>query len=185
MLLFNFNEFALWGLYACMIHECGHLAAMFFTDITAERIIFYGAGIKIVKADHGMLAPFNKELFVLSSGVLANLAVASFTLPHGGGAGLFGMINCAIAAFNLLPLNSLDGGKLMVLLFYKLCSYERAVMLEKYLQRLNILLSIIIIAAFAACGYKNFTLYLTILYLLLSEACIPLRNQTDLNTGYS
>ena len=42
------SGYAVLGLAACLLHELGHLAVMKICSVPAKRVLFYGAGIKIV-----------------------------------------------------------------------------------------------------------------------------------------
>ncbi len=175
MMMFNLSGYALWGLYACLIHEAGHLTAMIITEQRIKKLVFYGAGIKIVQDYHDFLIPFSVQAVILFSGFLMNFIVYVVCLlffKNNSEAILFGTINCIIGVFNLLPLNCMDGGKILVLIFYRLCDYSLALKLEKYLRHINIFLIIVIIAVMAVSGFKNVTLYLTLVYILFSAFII-------------
>ena len=169
MMIIAPNGLAIWGLTACIIHELGHLFAMIIMGQRADKIVFYGAGIKIIKKNYNSRTSFDKEIFILISGVLLNFIVFLALAPLDGNFRLFGIINLIIAMFNLLPLKSFDGGKLITTLFYKFFDYSRAITFDNYLQKINLFLSIAAIIIFYIFGYRNFTFYLTILYLLITE----------------
>lgn len=170
MMLINVSEYALWGLYACLIHETGHLISMLILRQKVDKLVFYGAGIRIVQRKHDIFTPFAIQLVILFSGCAMNFFVF-FTLKmftNSFNASLFATINCIIGMFNLLPLNCMDGGKMLVLVFYKLCEYDLAVKLEKYLRSINAFLTVVIIIILAICGFHNLTLYMTLIYILFS-----------------
>ncbi len=170
MTLLNVSDYALWGLYACLIHETGHLISMLILKQKVDKLVFYGAGIKIVQKEHDIFTPFSIQLVILISGCVMNFCVfyALKMLTDTFDASLFATINCIICMFNLLPLNCMDGGKMLVLIFYKLCEYDLAVRLEKYLRSINAFLIIVIIIILAICGFQNITLYMTLIYILFS-----------------
>lgn len=170
MILLNSGGYAILGLYSCLIHESGHLLVMLITHQEVDRIIFYGGGIKIIQKKQDILTPYSIEAVILVSGCFANFFVFAVTqlFKDNYMLSLFGTINCIIGMFNLLPIKCFDGGKLLILLFYKVCGYNLAVKLEKYLHSITAFLVICIIIVFFAVGYRNFTLYLTLLYLLFS-----------------
>lgn len=158
------------GLAACIWHELGHLAFMTALDIPVKKVLFYGAGIKIVTDRQLEYAPFKTGFAVLIAGSAANFA-ASLVLYQFGDTGLklFAAVNLAIGAFNLLPLQNLDGGKILILLIRSICSYSRACLLERYFKWINIILIMTILIAFAFLGKGNLTLYATLCYLLVSS----------------
>ncbi len=165
------NSYAVLGLAACLWHETGHLAVMKIRGIPARRILFYGAGIKIMPDKQFCFTDFGTELLVLIGGSGANfLAAAALSAVNVPELKLFSVINAVIGVFNLLPLQYLDGGKLLVAFIRRLCSFSQACILERYLKWLNIFLILGIMTAFAFAGKGNFTLYITLCYLLISAA---------------
>lgn len=110
------NRIALLGLYACILHECGHLFVMNIFQVPVKRLVFYGAGIKI--ETERVFLPCWKEAVVLASGCASNLICCAACWSVGRGADsmmMFGAFHLCVALFNLLPLHSLDGGKLLAL----------------------------------------------------------------------
>lgn len=163
------NRYAVLGLAACLWHELGHLTAMKICGIPAKRIIFYGAGIKITYDKVFCFTDFRDEFFVLIAGSFANFLLAS-ALSFSGSfeIKLFAVINAAIGVFNLLPLQYLDGGKLLLAVIRKICSFPAACQLERFLKWINIFLILSVMIAFAFAGRGNFTLYITLCYLIIS-----------------
>ena len=156
------------GLAACLWHELGHLAVMGIKRVSVKKVLFYGAGIKIIPDKSFDYADFRTELAVLLAGSAANFSAAALLwLCDDLDIKLFAVINAVIGAFNLLPLQSLDGGKVIVSLIRNFCGYDRACQLECWFSRINILLIIAVLIAFAVPGKGNLTLYMTLCYLLL------------------
>ncbi len=165
------NGYAVLGLAACIWHEFGHLIAMRICNIPVKRILFYGAGIKIMPDKQFCFTDFRTEFFVLIAGSAANFAASAVSgFFDAAELKLFSVINAVIGVFNLLPVQYLDGGKLLTAVIYRICSFPCACMLERFLKWLNIFLIIIIMTAFAFVGKGNFTLYVTLCYLLISAA---------------
>ena len=48
LLLMENHRYALYGLYACIIHELGHLMMMQTLGVKTDKIVFYGAGIQTI-----------------------------------------------------------------------------------------------------------------------------------------
>ena len=166
MLLSETN--AVLGLAACLWHELGHLAVMGIKGVPVKKVLFYGAGIKIIPDKSFDYADFRTELPVLIAGSLANFtAAAGLWLCDDLQLKLFAVINAVIGAFNLLPVQSLDGGKIIVSVIRRLCDYDRACQLEGWLKRINGVLIIAVLIAFAVSQKGNLTLYITLCYLLV------------------
>lgn len=169
LLILMGNSYAVLGLAACIWHELGHLFAMKKSGIRAKRILFYGAGIKIYPDKQFCFTDFGTEFFVLIAGSTSNfLAAILLGMSDIAEIKLFSVINAVIGVFNLLPLQYLDGGKLIVLLINKFCSYPNACLMERYLKWLNVFLIVFVMICFAFVGKGNFTLYITLCYLLIS-----------------
>ncbi|MGN0690372.1 MAG: site-2 protease family protein [Oscillospiraceae bacterium] len=104
------------SLASCILHEIGHLLALFSFGVGVKKIVLYGAGIKIVR--DFSLVENKKEAVILLSGPLMNiLAFAVFYMFNGENFKVFAVMNLATALFNLLPIKALDGGQLLFLIF--------------------------------------------------------------------
>lgn len=158
----------IWGLAACLWHELGHLVVMGIKGASVKKVLFYGAGIKIIPDKTFEFADFRTELSVLLAGSAANFtAAAGLWLCDDLRLKLFAVINAMIGAFNLLPVQSLDGGKAIVSIIRRFCDYERACQLECWLKRINGILIVTVLVTFAFFGKGNLTLYITLCYLLV------------------
>lgn len=160
LMLWGSGSVALYGMYACLLHESGHLVAMIILRRPVKRLIFYGAGIKLVQGENETLVKFTYQLAILAAGCMVNFVLYAVC------GGVFAMMNLLVGLFNMLPLCSLDGGKIISLCFYRILSYERAVTAEKILRGINIVLIPAAAIAFYLAGAGNFTLYVTLIYLL-------------------
>ncbi len=175
LVLLNGN-YALLGLFACIWHELGHLIFMKICGIPLKRMVFYGSGIKIIPDKLIDFTGFGASFLILIGGSGANFLLAAglwfISVPE---ARLFAAINALIGAFNMLPLQYLDGGKIILLLIRKLCSYTAACLLERFFKWCNIFLIMTVLIAFAFLGKGNITLYVTLCYLLAMSICVDLK----------
>ncbi|MCM1023785.1 MAG: site-2 protease family protein [Prevotella sp.] len=171
LMLIGDNRYALFGLAACIWHELGHLAVMRLCGISVKRLVFYGAGIKIVPDKQLDFTPFRAQLAVYLAGSFANfLAAALLWFSESPAVRIWAAVNAVIGAFNLLPLQYLDGGKIIASVIRCFCEFSLSCRLEQYLKRLNLVLILAVLITFAALGRGNFTLYLTLCCLLVSVA---------------
>ena len=99
------------ALVCCLLHELGHLAMMFACGYAPKALCFYAGGIKLVPRDG--IVPRGKQAVILSAGCAVNLLLAGASMVFGLGRLVY--VNLAIALINLLPLNCLDGGRLLAL----------------------------------------------------------------------
>lgn len=155
-------------LAAVIIHELGHLAAMwiFKTDVKELELGPFGARITLGKAYTGS---YLNEMLIYLAGPLSGLVVASVIINLSGGQFLrFALINIGLSAFNLLPISTLDGGSF---LFAVLCGAMGPVRAKAYLDIITYLLLIpLFILSFILLfrGAENMSLLITCTYLSLT-----------------
>lgn len=93
----------------CLLHELGHLAAMYLTgaELRSAELSFFG--IKITAA-----SPANrrKGAAVLLSGPAVNIVLYALLMLTGH-SGRLALLSLSAGLFNLLPYSSLDGGALL------------------------------------------------------------------------
>ncbi len=169
LILLSGSSYAVLGLAACLWHELGHFTVMRICGVRVNKLIFYGAGIKIVPDKRIDFTGFGASFLILLAGSFANfIAAVMLSFSDKPELRLFSVVNSVIGAFNLLPLGYLDGGKIILLIIRKVCDYSRACCLERYLKWLNVILILTVMTAFTIVRQGNFTLYLTLCYLLIS-----------------
>lgn len=167
--------YALLGLIACIWHELGHLIFMKMRAIPVKKMVFYGAGIKIIPDKLIDFTGFGTSLLILIGGSGANFVLAgALWLVNSPELRLFAALNALIGTFNLLPLQYLDGGKIILLLIRRLCSYSSACLLERFFKWCSVFLIMTVLIVFALFGKGNVTLYVTLCYLLSMSICVDL-----------
>ena len=172
LMLCSESVYALYSLYACLLHECGHLLMMLVTGQRVKKLVFYGAGIKIIPHNNCEVISFTKQLAILSAGCAVNFALFTLLKGTGGGSELFGIVNLAVGMFNILPLSFLDGGKIIALFFYRFMEYGKASSVEKCLRGINIIMVPCAAVLLYAVGVRNFTIYVTLIFLLFTSVLI-------------
>ncbi len=154
---------------SCILHEMGHLVAMIFTKEPISQLAFCGTGIKLVQKRNESYVKFEKEALILASGCLVNFCLfIAFISSSCYNVAMFGATNLLIGIFNLLPFSFLDGGKLLNLTYFKILRYETAVKLEHFTDILSLIVISIAVILLIYSGFENFTVYLTLIYLLVS-----------------
>ncbi|HWS43942.1 MAG TPA: site-2 protease family protein [Pseudoflavonifractor sp.] len=161
----------LWAGLAAALHELGHLAAIYGLGGRVARLRLSAAGAEMVLSASRTLGPGAQFLAALS-GPVTNLAFASLSAGLGTYLGeeayLFAGLNLGLAAFNLLPMEQLDGGRLvyqLVALFSSPHTAARAVRAVSILTAAALLLGG---AALLWTTRANFTLLVTAAWLAAS-----------------
>lgn len=102
-------------LFAAVIHETGHLFAMWAAGCAPKSIRLIPASVQVTR-------PFNcrakSEIAIALCGPAANAAVfaalyLNYKLSGSQNSLTFGALNLIICVFNLLPVNGLDGGTVL------------------------------------------------------------------------
>ncbi len=104
---------------ACALHEAGHLVALFLCGCRVQGIRVSGTGALIVSAP----LPPERQVFCALAGPAVNLlSFFAFTraAPH------FAAVSALLAAYNLLPIEPLDGGTALRCALERRLSPDRA-----------------------------------------------------------
>ena len=100
-------------LLAVLIHEIGHLCAMSLCGVRLVAIEIGPFGARMT-TDSMRLLTYPCELLIYLAGPLVGLASAGIALLIWGGATAdFVMASLGLSAFNLLPVETLDGGSIV------------------------------------------------------------------------
>lgn len=114
----TFSETAAMAFVCCALHELGHIAAMKLFGIHIRGLTLYSGGARL-KSDSLALCGTLREISVLAAGPLVNLLLGAAGCFFGNR--LFAGINISLLLFNLLPLSSLDGGRILAAVSERLC----------------------------------------------------------------
>ena len=156
-------------LFAVLIHETGHLFAMWASDCAPKEIRLIPASVQIIEK-YG--TPSKKQAWIIISGPLANIAIGAalyinFYLNSSRFSAVFALLNAVMAIFNLLPVSGLDGGRLIeLLLSLKIGDYAAG-------RTVNIITIIMAIVLFfigimlVIRGNANLSVFIVALYLVM------------------
>ncbi|MBR5559264.1 MAG: hypothetical protein IKU72_03370 [Oscillospiraceae bacterium] len=112
------------GLASAVCHELGHLAAMAAAGCRPRCLHLSLMGAKL--SGRG-LPNLKRELFAIASGPAVNLLLALlFGLSAQYAPRLFSAMNLVLGGFNLLPVQGMDGGRMLWLLAEHRWGYRRA-----------------------------------------------------------
>lgn len=92
---------------AALLHELGHLLMMLCCGVRVRGISLRLFDVRI---ESDSPRSFADDIRITAAGPAANLLLAALFLPTGA---FFGWANLALGCFNLLPVVSLDGGRLL------------------------------------------------------------------------
>lgn len=113
-IIFLFNA-EIWFYFAaaCLIHELGHIIAVYSHGGNIKKTLFTGFGIIITPNKHKLISlPY--EIIILAAGPAANLIMYIFLKIIGCSSEYFLYFNLILGIFNLLPFSKLDGGCLII-----------------------------------------------------------------------
>ena len=158
------------GILFAAFHEMGHLAAMMLSKEPVSSISFGLVNIGIESEN------CEENIFIFASGPLVNLALAIcfFIFYNFSGAFIFKtafMQNLFLAGLNLLPISSLDGGKILKIILLKKFDFALA-------EKISSVISVIFLVPVFVCGFLvlfsfkyNFSLLIIGCYLISYIFC--------------
>lgn len=159
-------DILMYGFLAVILHEMAHLTAMVILGMKLKSITFYGCGIRICPEQ--VLCSYWREVIVLLSGPLANiLAYIIIRFITGDYSSDLANAQLVLGILNLLPCRRLDGGAAIccIISMSEVC-ISRA---ESILKFVFMFTPLILMTAGFFAGISNFTYYVLMCYLLLSE----------------
>ena len=157
----TFSMTAAMAFVCCALHELGHITAMKLFGIHIKGLTLYSGGVKL-KSDSLALCGTLTEISVLAAGPLVNLLLGAAGCFFGNR--LFAGINISLLLFNLLPLSSLDGGRILAAVSERFCPLWD---IRKLFRISDILLGIGGAGLFFMSGSVSFTLPLTMGVMIL------------------
>lgn len=158
------SKIAKYFVLSILIHELGHLIFILYYKIKIDKISFKIYGINIKIEDERYLKNY-KDIILLLGGSLANFLAAIITCLFLSDQDVFIMTNLILGVFNLFPVDSLDGGKMINIILFSFLPMNIA-------YNIILILNIIFIAVFSVINFLfiihgSFNLTLTILCLML------------------
>ena len=154
------SVYSLIVIFCALIHELGHISAIYLLKAGISEISFlpFGAEIKM-KNSVGYLQDF----IIAISGPLSNLLLSGFfwciylLQPHP--VPLFGVISSLfLAIINLVPVKSFDGGRCIRSVAFSFMEYEKALRFIKISELLSLL--VLTFLSFLAVRYSYFNISL-------------------------
>jgi membrane-associated protease RseP (regulator of RpoE activity) len=123
LLLYERKGVAAGCLAASLLHECGHLLVMFWRNAPPRSVTVGVFGMRIER-DVALHLSFWDDLLIAAGGPLCNaICCIGFWLC---GKQVAAAIHLLIALLNLLPVEALDWGEILLCILYRFVSRERA-----------------------------------------------------------
>lgn len=128
------------SILSSILHECGHIAAIVFLGERIKRLLFCSAGLRIDRRINPSLS-FGGEILISAAGVSVNftLCIAAYIIYKLTGQTFFlsfFAVNLAIGLFNLLPIEPLDGAKVLYFILCRRIPQQKA---ENIILRLSVI----------------------------------------------
>lgn len=152
-----------WGLFACAVHELGHILTAVALKGRVRRLTLSVTGAEL-RFEYPRELSYGEESLVALAGPMANLLLGA--VAYGTNTFLPAILSMGVGAFNLLPILPLDGGRV---LYSLLVIWLPPPVPERILAvTAGVLVGLLMGAGcIIAVKYANFTLILTAGWLLL------------------
>lgn len=156
-------------LFASLIHEAGHLFAMWVCECQPKSIRLIPASVQITR---GFSAKPQGELAVSLCGPMANLVVFAVLIVNylcfkNISVLSFAILNLVLCIFNLLPVNGLDGGTLLTILLSKNTEPYRAQGIVRIITAVMSAVVFLLGVYLWTCGKLNISVFIVAVYLLM------------------
>lgn len=152
------------ALLCCFIHEFGHMIMMYKFSVPINEVTLYGGGIKL-KIEQNRLYSKKSEIYVLLAG--AGINIMCFFIFKGI-LTQFAYTSLILGLFNLLPYKYFDGGRVLKLIFEDSVSIAMN-SAYKVIRTILVLITICAIILMIYKGVTNFSLLITLIYIVISE----------------
>ena len=156
-------------LFATTMHELGHLFAMWLIDCTPKQIRLLPATIQITSE---FSKRYRNDLIIAIMGPLTNIVLfltlyLNYIFYKNNFILYNALINLLISIFNLLPINGLDGGTILLSILAKRTEYTRAKLIIRIITILSAAILLILAISFTIRGKFNISLYIIAIYILI------------------
>ena len=156
-------------LFAVLLHEAGHLFAMWIGDCAPKEIRLIPASVQIIE---GFPRSDALRAGIILSGPLANIAAGgavfiNYCLTGSNISLRFALLNAVMAVFNLLPVSGLDGGRLLCLI---LCRHKDLYSALRTVKTVSLILAAAVFISGVVLGLRgklNISVFITALYIAL------------------
>lgn len=168
--VFDTNGILWCSLFTALLHEMGHILAMYIKHDMPKSIDIHIFNVDIIDNNRTKRSP-NDDIFILICGglfniILALLSIIIYKFSNNYYVSVFFTTNLILGVFNLLPISTLDGGQIVEIMLLKRLNIKSA-------QIISDVISLIILLPLAILGFivllqskYNFSLLVVSLYLI-------------------
>jgi len=164
--LYDKTGIAYCSVISAAMHELGHLAAAALLKLKVRELSFMPFGIRMVLKRDLSLVKTGKKILLLSMGSLVNLitfVVLSFIYKQPT---LLALTSLVTGVFNLLPVSTLDGGRILTEVLLLKLPENKAHNISDFISLfISFLLFVLGAIAISVTGY-NVSLIITAIYLV-------------------
>ncbi len=111
--LYDKTGIAYCSILSAAMHECGHLVAALLLRLKVRELCFMPFGIRLLLKQDLSLVKTGKKLLLLFAGSGINLLTFAILTLANKGMSLFALTSLVTGIFNLLPVSTLDGGRIL------------------------------------------------------------------------
>lgn len=162
--------FALPTLFAVLIHEIGHLFAMWLLECSPKSIRLIPASVQITRS---ITTVYRNDILIALSGPFANILLfcvlyLNFITYKNETVLYYSAVNLIVALFNLMPVTGLDGGIILFSLIAKKRDVNRAILTLRIITMAIAVILLSFAIALTIKGNFNLSVYIIAIYLLIS-----------------
>ncbi len=155
--------------FAVLLHETGHLIAMWICDCQPKSIRLVPASISITR---DFSSKTNGEIIIALAGPAVNILLFASLFVNYKMTGFpfsadNALINLAVGVFNLLPVKGLDGGTVMFLILNRFLNCQKAEGIIKIITVLFALSFAVLGVTVLINGRDNISILIFAIYLLI------------------
>ena len=170
-MLFGDAKATLVLVFCVLCHECAHLLAASILGVKVKdvRLNLFGARIELVD----MLSSYISEFIIAASGPAMNILLAFLGMifmkdSQSYRENFFTCVNLSLALVNLLPISTLDGGRMLYTATSYIFGADRAQLILHYTSMVMIVFLWGISVVLWFCFEQNISLLVFCLYLFYS-----------------
>lgn len=162
--------FALPTLFAVIMHEIGHLFAMWLLECPPKSIRLIPASVQITRS---ITTVYKKDVLIALAGPTVNLLLfgvlyLNYITYKNEAVFYYAGINLIVAVFNLLPVSGLDGGAVLFSVIAKRKDINRAMVVLRLITITLAAALLIFAVTLTIRGNFNPTIYIVAIYLIIS-----------------